>query len=76
MCRLSRQGPILNWARWAVVVGCLLCFVSLRHFFGGPTVSRGHEVIIFYRTAIAMFILGYLNTQTARSWFGRLSKRR
>ena len=65
----------LNWARWAAVAGCLLCFVSLRHFFGGPTVSRGREVIIFYRIGIAIFIMGYLTTEPARRWFARLRKR-
>lgn len=64
----------LNWARWTVVAGCLLCFVSLRHFFGGPAVSRGHEVIIFYRMAIAIFIMAYLSTPAARGWFAHLSE--
>lgn len=65
----------LNWSRWTVVVGCLLCFVSLRHFFGGPAVTRGHEVIIFYRIAIAIFIMVYLTTPSARGWFAHLSER-
>lgn len=66
----------LNWARWIVVVGCLLCFVSLRHFLGGPPVTRGHEVIIFYRIAIAIFIMAYLTTPSARAWFVHLSERK
>ncbi len=66
----------LNWSRWAVVLGCLLCFVSLRHFFGGPPTSRGHELIIVYRMAIAAFILFYLSTPPARLWFSHLSKRK
>ncbi len=65
----------LSWARWTVVAGCLLAFVSLRHFFGGPAVSRGHELIIFYRMAIAAFILIYLSMQPARRWFAHLAKR-
>ncbi len=66
----------LNWSRWTVVAGCLLCFISLRHFFGGPAVSRGHEVIIFYRMAIAIFIMVYLTTPSARGWFAHLSERK
>ncbi len=64
----------LNWARWAVFAGCLLCFVSLRHFFGGPAVSRGREIIIFYRMAIAIFIMAYLTTSAARDWFAPRSE--
>jgi hypothetical protein len=64
-----------NWARWTVVVGCLLCFVSLRHFFGGPVVSQGREIIIFYRMAIAIFIMAYLTTSAARDWFAPRSER-
>ncbi len=63
-----------NWARWSVVAGCLLCFVSLRHFFGGPAVSRGHEIIIFYRMAIAIFAMAYLTTPAARDWFAPRSE--
>lgn len=66
----------LDWSRWIVVTGCLLCFVSLRHFIGGPAASRGHEVIIFYRMAIALITLGYLTTQPARNWFVHLARRK
>lgn len=65
----------LSWARWIVIAGCLLAFVSLRHFFGGPVVSRGHGLIILYRMAIAAFILIYLSMPPARRWFAHLSKR-
>ncbi len=58
-----------KWAYRSVIVGCLLCFVSLRHFFGGPAVSHGREIIIFYRMAIATIIMAYLTTLEARRWF-------
>lgn len=58
-----------SWARWVVVVGCLLCFVSLRHFIVGPLVSHGTSVIIWYRIAVALVVLFYLSTQAGRAWF-------
>lgn len=60
-----------RWSRWAVVLGCLLCFVSLRHFIVGPTVSHGRALIIFYRIAVAIGVMGYLCTDQARAWFNQ-----
>lgn len=58
-----------NWARWLVVLGCLLAFVSLRHFIFGPAVSHGRTLIIYYRLVVAIVTIGYLCTHQARSWF-------
>ena len=58
-----------GWSRWLVVLGCLLCFVSLRHFLGGTPVSRGRTLIIFYRFAVAIGVMAYLFTQPARQYF-------
>ena len=60
-----------NWARWLVLLGCLLTFVSLRHFVYGPAVSHGRTLIIYYRMAVAILTIGYLCTHEARSWFTR-----
>ena len=62
-----------RWSRWAVVLGCLLCFVSLRHFIVGPDVSRGRALIIIYRIAVAVGVMSYLCTDQARSWFSQSS---
>jgi hypothetical protein len=58
-----------KWSRWFVILGCLLCFVSLRHFLGGPVVSQGRTLIIFYRLAVAVGVMGYMATSQARAWF-------
>jgi len=58
-----------RWSRWAVVLGCLLCFVSLRHFIVGPPVSHGRVLIIIYRIAVALGVMAYLCTDQARGWF-------
>ena len=63
-----------NWSRWVVVTGCLLTFVSLRHFIIGPPVSHGRDIIIIYRVAVAAGVLAYLCTHEARSWFSRHSR--
>jgi hypothetical protein len=65
-----------NWSRWIVVLGCLLTFVSIRHFTVGPPVSHGRTLIIFYRMAVAIVVLGYLCTPGARAWFARRSSKR
>jgi hypothetical protein len=58
-----------NWSRWLVLLGCLLCFVSLRHFVIGPPVSHARTLIIFYRIVVAIGVIGYLCTHQARTWF-------
>lgn len=58
-----------RWAMWLVLVGCLLTFVSLRHFIIGPSVSHGRVLIIYYRMAVAVVVMLYLCTAQARSWF-------
>lgn len=63
-----------DWARWVVVLGCLLSFVSLRHFIIGPPVTHGRDVIIVYRILVAIVVMAYLFTREARSWFSRHSK--
>jgi hypothetical protein len=60
-----------GWARWVVLVGCLLTFVSLRHFIIGPPVNRGRVLIIFYRMGVAVVVMIYLSTTPARAWFAR-----
>jgi hypothetical protein len=65
-----------SWARWVVVAGCLLAFVSLRHFVFGPPVSHGRMLIIGYRTVVAVVVLVYLCTGEARAWFARYSRER
>lgn len=60
-----------NWARWLVLLGCLLCFVSLRHFIVGPSVSHGRTVIIIYRIAVAVTVMAYLITPQGRAYFAR-----
>jgi hypothetical protein len=64
-----------RWARWAVLVGCLLSFVSLRHFIVGPSVSHARVVIIYYRMAVAGVVMAYLCTHGARTWFGGHARR-
>jgi hypothetical protein len=63
-----------NWSRWVVVAGCLLSFVSIRHFTVGPPVSHGRTLIIFYRMAAAVVIMIYLCTPQARTYFARHAK--
>ena len=58
-----------RWAMWLVLLGCLLTFVSLRHFIIGPPVSHARVLIIYYRIAVAVVVMMYLCTAQARSWF-------
>jgi hypothetical protein len=58
-----------RWAMWLVLLGCLLTFVSLRHFIIGPPVSHARVLIIYYRMAVAVVVMIYLSTAQARSWF-------
>ncbi len=58
-----------RWAMWLVLLGCLLTFVSLRHFIIGPPVSHARVLIIYYRIAVAVVVTMYLCTAQARSWF-------
>lgn len=60
-----------NWARWVVLAGCVLAFVSLRHFLVGPPVNHGRTMIIVYRMAVAVVEMVYLSTREARWWFDR-----
>jgi len=60
-----------SWARWVVLAGCLLAFVSLRHFIVGPPVNHARTIIIFYRMAVAVVEMVYLSTREARWWFDR-----
>jgi hypothetical protein len=57
-----------NWARWLVMLSCLLCFWNLR--------GLGHrslvvQAMIEAEALLSAFLLYWLNTAAARTFFAR-----
>jgi hypothetical protein len=55
-----------NWARWLVMFSCLLCFWNLR---GLPHRNLLLQCMLVAEAILAMFLLYWLNTGSARAFF-------
>lgn len=55
-----------NWARWLVMITCPLCFWNLT---GLPHVNVVAQFMIIAEALVAVFLLWWLNTVTARGFF-------
>lgn len=55
-----------NWARWLVLLTCVLCFYNL--FFIGKH-GRIADIMVLAEAGIAVFLIVWLNTRTVRAYF-------
>jgi len=58
-----------EWARWVVMIDCLLVFISLRNIGKAWGTSHLNAEITIGQVLLAIFLLYYLNTAPIRAWF-------
>jgi hypothetical protein len=64
-----------NWARWLVLLDCLIQFLNLWNehrwhvMHPGIYISPIRLPLILCKVALAVFLLVYLNTRKVRDWF-------
>jgi hypothetical protein len=58
-----------NWARWSIIVLCLICFIPLRGMPDRMGTSHIRIAVIFYRAVVAVLVLLYSLTSSSRRWF-------
>ena len=58
-----------EWARWVVMIDCLLVFISLRNIGKAWATSHLNAEVTICQVLLAIFLLYYLNTAPIRAWF-------
>jgi hypothetical protein len=58
-----------DWARWLVMIDCVLNFFSLTHLVKTWNFSHLSALVSIGQVILSIFLLWYLNTTPIRAWF-------
>ena len=57
------------WARWVVLLLCLVCFLPLQRLVDRVGTSQIRMAVILFRAATAFIVIFYMMMPTPREWF-------